>query len=225
MGLWWWACPFFGVCVYTDNMTTRNHRQSRRQSKKQTSKRPSDGATRRTRPVKLLSDSKDYNKRLVLWESASTCRTPQYPRGTPESDPLPPDFPIRRGPDTHNALHTIPHYRNHPLTKLTAVPRETPSRPSLRFSVPINPLDCRYVYKKKGDMVECTITYIPTNVSITCIARCSTVDIRCKAEFRLANVLKVEDLQSSLGDYFDKWCSELQWRIDEQRQRAYTDTL
>lgn len=194
---------------------------------------PAARATRRRRPVKILSNSSDQAKRLALWEGVSTTATPQYPQGTPLRDPLDPDFTIMRGPSTPsptnptpaNPYLTIPYYRNQPLTHITAVPRETPAGASLRFAAHLNPNDCRYRYRRKGEFISCTITHLPQKVSITCTARCDTKTIRSRAEFRLANVLCVDALETELRSFFDTWADDLHVQIKEQRRRALSDSF
>lgn len=183
-------------------------------------KRPTQQSKATRKPKK----TEEISKRLALWESVSQGEDPQYPRGTPFFDPHIPDFPIMRDPKSASSiLHTIPCYRNQSLHKITIVPRETPSRPHKNFSVALNPLHCTYKISHKKGKSHCTITHIPTNVSLTCTARCDTTAIRCIAEYRLSKLIKVHNLETGLKTVFGAWVDQLDEEICERRRKAISD--
>jgi len=181
-------------------------------------------ATQRSEAKKKPRKNKGIEKRLALWESVSHGKGPQYPQGTPFFDPHIPDFPIMRDPKSASSiLNTIPHYRTQPLHKITIVPRETPSRPHKNFSVALNPLHCTYKISHKKGKSHCTITHIPTNVSLTCTARCDTTAIRCITEYRLSKLIKVHNLETGLKTVFGAWVDQLDEEICERRRKAISD--
>tara|TARA_B100002051_G_scaffold197707_1_gene187612 strand:+ start:1085 stop:1657 length:573 start_codon:yes stop_codon:yes gene_type:complete len=186
--------------------------------------RRTNKATQRSEAKRKTKKIKGIEKRLALWENASPSSGPQYPRGTPFFDPHIPDFPIMRDPKSASSiLNTIPCYRTQPLHKITIVPRETPSRPHKNFSVALNPLHCTYKISHKKGKSHCTITHIPTNVSLTCTARCDTTAIRCIAEYRLSKLIKVHNLETGLKTVFGAWVDQLDEEICERRRKAISD--
>ena len=181
-------------------------------------------ATKRSTATRKPKKTNEISKRLALWESVSHGKGPQYPRGRPHFDPHIPDLPIMRDPKSASSiLNTIPYYRTQPLHKITIVPRETPSRPHKNFSVALNPLHCTYKISHKKGKSHCTITHIPTNVSLTCTARCDTTAIRCIAECRLSKLIKVHNLETGLKTVFGAWVDQLDEEICERRRKAISD--
>jgi hypothetical protein len=186
--------------------------------------RRTNKATQRSEATRKTKKIKGIEKRLALWESVSHSTNPRYPRGTPLYGAHIPDFPIMRDPKSASSiLNTIPYYRTQSLHKITIVSRETPSRPHKNFSVALNPLHCTYKISHKKGKSHCTITHIPTNVSLTCTARCDTTAIRCIAEYRLSKLIKVHNLETGLKTVFGAWVDQLDEEICERRRKAISD--
>ena len=188
-----------------------------------------------------MSNSSDLDKRLTLWEGASTARTPQYPQGTPKSKPHHPRFPIIRDPDTDPvpkplgprnldrrklALERITHpqYRNQSMREFHPVPRETPKTHKEWYAPELSPSDCVYSVKKRSKTSTCTVTHTPTSLSTTCTVRGSTRYALKKAEFRLAQLIKLRQVEIAAEECDVIWMHEVRDRINERRRRVLTDS-